>query len=143
MRISMTASSLLLLAAGACGGAGAGAQAAQGKPGLEADFVGNWNDPRPDYPVRAVQAHDTAARRAALHNPDAPAIAITGGTVLTAAGRRFSPGLVILEGGAISYVGAARGREIPRGAVVIDASGKTVTPGLIDAHSHIAPTATR
>jgi imidazolonepropionase-like amidohydrolase len=41
---------------------------------------------------------------------------------------------VLVEGGRIARVG--RAIEAPRGAVVIDARGKTLLPGLIDAHTH-------
>ena len=43
---------------------------------------------------------------------------------------------VLVRDGKIAAVGADLG--LPSGAVVIDAAGKHVTPGLIDAHSHIA-----
>ncbi|HTE54986.1 MAG TPA: amidohydrolase family protein [Kofleriaceae bacterium] len=126
--------SLVAAQTASCGGAGAGA----GKgPGIEVDFVGRWQDPAPDYPELAAARASAEDRRAALRNPGARPIAITGATVLTATGHRFAPGLVVLEGGAISYVGAAGGRAIPRGARMIDGRGKTVTPGLIDVHSHL------
>lgn len=41
---------------------------------------------------------------------------------------------VIIEGSKIKAVG--KGMEIPKGARVIDATGKTVMPGLIDSHLH-------
>ncbi len=70
-------------------------------------------------------------------NASAPTLAIVGATVLTAAGQRFEPGLVVLEGGAIRYVGDADSSQIPAGASRIDATGKFVTPGVIDSHSHL------
>ena len=134
MRIRWTCPLLLVVAvSGACGGIAPGAGGGKGS-GLELDYVGRWHDPEPDYPAVAQSAGE---RGAALRNPDAPVVAITGGTVLTATGKRHAPGLVILERGAITYVGEASGRAIPRGAQTIDARGKTITPGLIDSHSHI------
>jgi imidazolonepropionase-like amidohydrolase len=68
---------------------------------------------------------------AALTAPAAAqTIAITGGTVATAVGEQIiENGTVIIRDGRIAAVGA--GLAVPAGATVIDATGKTVTPGLI------------
>ncbi len=63
-------------------------------------------------------------------------LAIVGGTVLTMAGETIEGGTVVVRDGRIAAVGT-RVRP-PRGAHVIDAAGRYVTPGIIDAHSHIA-----
>ncbi|MGI4880744.1 MAG: hypothetical protein ACRYG4_25040, partial [Janthinobacterium lividum] len=60
---------------------------------------------------------------------------IRGGTVYDGAGRKFAPGMVRLENGKVAEVGATV--AIPAGATVIDATGKFVTPGIIDIHSHL------
>lgn len=74
----------------------------------------------------------------ALRNPDAPTIVIDAGSVFTAAGETYEPGTVVLEGGAITYVGDVLAEsERPDGADVIDARDRYVTPGLIDTHSHM------
>lgn len=62
-------------------------------------------------------------------------IAITGGTLLTMDGRGAFRGTVIVDGPTIHSVGSAV--EIPPGCTVIDAPGCYVTPGLIDAHTHL------
>lgn len=61
-------------------------------------------------------------------------IAVVGGTVWTGF-ETLEEGLVLAENGKITYVG----KVIPFGENYqkIDAKGKFVTPGLIDAHSHI------
>lgn len=46
-------------------------------------------------------------------------------------------GTVIIRDGKIEFVGKG-GYTIPRGAIEIDASGKHITSGIIDEHSHIA-----
>ncbi|MBT8471787.1 MAG: amidohydrolase [Marinicaulis sp.] len=64
-------------------------------------------------------------------------VVITGATVLTATGEEIENGSVVIEGGKISAVGAAGDVTEPEGATFIDASGKWVTPGVIDIHSHL------
>ena len=44
---------------------------------------------------------------------------------------------VILEGSKITYAGAASSAKVPQGAQTIDATGKTVMPGLADMHVHL------
>ena len=51
-------------------------------------------------------------------------------------GRRFDDGTVVFADGVLQAVG---GPELasPAGAVEIDGTGKWVTPGVIDIHSHL------
>ena len=63
-------------------------------------------------------------------------VALRGGTVLTVTKGTIPNGTVILRDGKISAVGA--NVTIPAGAQIIDTTGQFVSPGLIDAHSHIA-----
>ncbi|HEX5756650.1 MAG TPA: amidohydrolase [Arenimonas sp.] len=65
---------------------------------------------------------------------EAPVL-IRNATVLTGTGERLDGADVLLEGGRIKAVG--QGLSAPAGADTIDASGKWVTPGLIDVHSHL------
>jgi imidazolonepropionase-like amidohydrolase len=66
---------------------------------------------------------------------DAAPVVLKGGTVLTAAGQRYERGYIVLQGGKISAVGEGAAPEVA-GATVIDVTGKVLTPGLIDTHSH-------
>ena len=70
----------------------------------------------------------------------APTLVIKGGTVLTVTKGTIPNGVVVVRDGKVAAVGA--GVDIPAGAQVIDATGKFVTPGLIDEHSHIAEEST-
>lgn len=62
---------------------------------------------------------------------------IVGGTLIDGTGRPpVKDSVVVLKGDRILAVGKRGEVEIPAGAEVIDASGRTVLPGLIDAHTH-------
>ncbi|MDB4886979.1 MAG: amidohydrolase [Gemmatimonadetes bacterium] len=56
-------------------------------------------------------------------------------TVLTAAGPAIRGGSVLLRDGRIAEVGTSI--TAPADAVIIDGTGKFVTPGIVDTHSHI------
>ncbi len=62
-------------------------------------------------------------------------VALRGGTVMTITRGIIPNGTVLLRDGKIAAVGASV--DVPAGADVVDVSGRWVTPGLIDAHSHI------
>jgi imidazolonepropionase-like amidohydrolase len=66
----------------------------------------------------------------------AQTIAITGGTVHPISGPAIPNGTVIIQNGRITAVGA--NVAIPAGAVRIDATGKTVTPGLFESSTNMA-----
>ncbi len=68
--------------------------------------------------------------------PTMESIVIRGATVWMAGEAPLANTDVVLAGGKIVAIGA--NADAPRGAVEIDGKGKHVTPGLIDAHSHIA-----
>jgi imidazolonepropionase-like amidohydrolase len=88
--------------------------------------------------VLAVLPVGTASLGAARAAPDeAPAvIAITHATILTVTRGTVTDGTVVLRDGRIAAVGAHV--AVPDGARVVDASGRFVSPGIIDEHSHIA-----
>ena len=69
--------------------------------------------------------------------PDRP-VAFVGGMLLD--GYEAEPihhSVVIFENGRITAVGSKLDTGIPDNAIIIDTGGKTVMPGLIDAHMHI------
>ncbi len=69
--------------------------------------------------------------------PEHP-VAFVGGMLLD--GYETQPihhSIVVIEDGRITAVGSKLDTNIPEDAVVIDTSGKTVMPGLIDAHVHL------
>jgi imidazolonepropionase-like amidohydrolase len=65
---------------------------------------------------------------------------VTGGTLIDGSGTAPQPGVdVVIDGDTIVAVGppAEIAAAVPAGATVVDASGCTVMPGLIDAHCHV------
>lgn len=76
-------------------------------------------------------------------NYDKPSgkIALVGGKVVTMRNADneqeiIENGVVLVEGNRITAVGVNGGFTIPSDAKVIDVSGKTLIPGILDAHSH-------
>ncbi len=65
-----------------------------------------------------------------------PAIAIRGATILTVTKGIILKGTIVLRGGKIEALGA--NVPVPAGAQIVEADGRFVSPGIIDAHSHIA-----
>ena len=64
-------------------------------------------------------------------------IALTGARIVTMHGDEvIEHGTIVVTGDRIVAVGAAGSVTIPPGAKTIDVSGKTIIPGLIDAHWH-------
>jgi len=64
-----------------------------------------------------------------------PPVLITGATVLTGTGTRLDDADVLLRDGKVVAVGPHL--DAPADAVRVDGSGKWVTPGMIDVHSHL------
>lgn len=92
----------------------------------------------------SVQERAAAARRAALahtlaHAPSGP-LAITHARLFDAETKTARAGMtVIVTGDRITAVGADAAVAVPAGAEVIDATGKTLLPGLWDMHVHLSP----
>jgi imidazolonepropionase-like amidohydrolase len=63
-------------------------------------------------------------------------VAIRNATLLTVTRGTINAGTIVWQNGKITAIGAAV--AIPAGAEIIDGTGRFVSPGIIDAHSHIA-----
>jgi len=61
--------------------------------------------------------------------------AIVGATALTGTGEKIENATVLLQDGKIAAIGSDV--AVPEGVAVIDGTGKFVTPGIIDVHSHL------
>jgi imidazolonepropionase-like amidohydrolase/Tol biopolymer transport system component len=66
-------------------------------------------------------------------------VALTGARLVTMAaenGGIIDDGVVVIRGDRIVAVGPRASTSVPAGATVVDVTGKTIIPGLIDAHAH-------
>ncbi len=75
-----------------------------------------------------------AASACAPETPEDGLIAITGGLVYPVSSEPIPGGTVVIRDGKIEAVGADV--AVPAGAEVIDATGMSVIPGIIETHSH-------
>ena len=87
--------------------------------------------PKP-APAPAAQASSAAAS-------SNETIALKGGKLLTITHGVIENGVVVMQNGRITAIGGA-GTAIPAGAKVIDVTGMTVYPGLIDSETHLGLT---
>src|SRR5712664_90266 len=125
MRNLSTGVGLLVLVA-ACASAGARTTKASAPPPPAAAATAAGQDTAaaigPQYPS-TYQRH-----------PNPPVI-IRNATIMTAAGQEIQGGSILFKDGRIVAVGTSV--QAPSDAVVVDGTGKWVTPGVIDTHSHI------
>src|ERR671936_777714 len=64
--------------------------------------------------------------------------ALVGGTLIDGNGGPPAPNItVLIEGGRIADLGPADEISVPAHATSVDASGKTIMPGLIEGHIHL------
>ena len=95
-------------------------------------------------PAAAPSAAGTAAETTSVDRPQYPStyrrhpnppVLIRSATIMTAAGQEIPNGSILFKDGRIVAVGTRV--QAPSDAVVVDGTGKYVTPGLIDDHSHL------
>ena len=66
--------------------------------------------------------------------PAGPPILLTNATILDGAGARYDNTNLYLSDGKVMWIGSG---ETDPDAVIIDATDRWITPGLIDVHSHL------
>lgn len=93
--------------------------------------------------AHAAQPDATPTRSRFVEDPypstyqaiNAAPVLIEHATVLTGTGQRLDDASVLLQDGKVVAVGSAL--QAPAGATRVDGTGKWVTPGIIDVHSHL------
>jgi imidazolonepropionase-like amidohydrolase len=91
----------------------------------------------------ATAAAQPAAKPAAkqpAQTQAAPPIALKGGKLLTITKGEIANGVIVMENGKIIAVGAAGSVQVPKNARVVDVTGMTVYPGLIDSQTRLGLT---
>ncbi|MBI3048066.1 MAG: amidohydrolase family protein [Acidobacteria bacterium] len=77
-----------------------------------------------------------STRSAAQAPPDGAVTALTGVRIIDGTGRpAIERGTIVMSGGRITAAGASV--QVPAGATRVDFAGKTVMPGMINAHAHV------
>jgi imidazolonepropionase-like amidohydrolase len=79
----------------------------------------------------------TAPAQPLAQPPAARVVAIKGATILTVTDGTIQNGTIVLRDGRIAALGGPE-TAVPAGAETVDATGRFVSPGIIDCHSHIA-----
>ncbi len=64
--------------------------------------------------------------------------AFVGGRVIDGTGQVIDAGTVIVRDGVIAEVGPAASVRVPEGATRVDTRGKTLMPGIVNAHGHLS-----
>ena len=74
-----------------------------------------------------------------LYAADADAVTVLkGARIIDGTGNPpIENGAVVIKGNQITAVGPAASVKVPKGAKVVDVSGRTIIPGLFSAHSHV------
>ena len=86
------------------------------------------------HPLLALGATLLAASTA-VAAPQVDKTAVKAGTVITLEGEPISDGVIVIEGGRVTAVGAASEVQIPWDATVIDQPNMVAFPGFVEAHS--------
>jgi len=118
----MRRASYVVLAALAAGCASAGARRASQPTPQATQAAESSSVERAQYP--------SSYRR----HPNPPVV-IRNATIMTATGQEIANGSLLMKDGKIVAIG--KSVDAPGDAVVVDGTGKYVTPGLIDDHSHL------
>jgi len=118
----MRRASYVVLAALAAGCASAGARRASQPTPQATQAAESSSVERAQYP--------SSYRR----HPNRPVV-IRNATIMTATGQEIANGSLLMKDGKIVAIG--KSVDAPGDAMVVDGTGKYVTPGLIDDHSHL------
>jgi imidazolonepropionase-like amidohydrolase len=76
--------------------------------------------------------------RPLAQTPPAAVVALTNARVIDGTGRAaLSPATIVIKNGRVDAIGRSEAVTVPPGAVLVNLTGKTIIPGLINAHGHL------
>ena len=122
MRHLCAAGAVIVLLAGCASGGGSARTTGSPTPATASASQDTSGGFGPQYPS-TYQRHPN------------PPVLIRNATIMTATGEEIQSGSILLRDGRIVAVGTTV--EAPSDATVVDGTGKWVTPGVIDTHSHL------
>ena len=102
---------------------------------------GKHHDDKHSKRDKSAQVADngTAYTTGSVPRPLEQPLAIVGARLIDGSGADpIEDGALVIEGERITSVGKRDAVQVPRGAVVIEADGGTVMPGIIDCHVHLS-----
>src|SRR5262245_43362101 len=137
MQVSTRHMMIVAIASLGCATGRAAPPPAQTVPAAAPQATAPQKDSTPPTPpgAGALSAPNADPFPSTYHAVPSGPIAIRNATILTATGPRIQNGTIVLRDGKIVAVGA--NVTVPPDARVIDGTGKFVTPGIIDTHSHL------
>ena len=91
-------------------------------------------------PARRKPSRPVPIQRPAATAPATGPIVLRGGKLLTITHGVIENGVLVMENGKITAVGKAGEVSLPKNARMIDVTGMTVYPGLIDSETHLGLT---
>ena len=86
-----------------------------------------------------VAALATTAAMVTAAPAAAQTTALVGARVIDGRGKVIDRGTIVIRDGQIVAVGPVTSTTIPQGAERIDLTGRTIMPGIVNAHGHISP----
>jgi imidazolonepropionase-like amidohydrolase/Tol biopolymer transport system component len=92
-----------------------------------------------DAPKYQPPTSGVSLERTIAADKPAGSVVLTGARIVTMAGEDgeiIDDGVIVIQGNRIAAVGPRGEVSIPAGAATVDVTGKTIIPGLIDAHAH-------
>jgi imidazolonepropionase-like amidohydrolase len=88
--------------------------------------------------VGVFVASGLVIERSAAQAPQGGVTALTGVRIIDGTGRApVEQGTILIANGRITAAGASSGVQVPAGATRVDLAGKTVMPGMVNAHAHV------